>query len=299
MRPRRRTFDDDTSFAFLDPMSRYLLMVHRIALRLSHEHTLGAEQLRVEAAGLPPMPAQMRRTATAVDVYVGVLTSSRGMLRSASIELNEQGAPHAAALAEAFSAEINGDAVRALDLVGKAVAGEEVQQPPVRSIALVVRAQLLEASGAHEEALDLLSEAVGLTQLRGNVQPFLGFSRLGAPLRPLLAQLAARESIDTDWLRTLLDLTARRPALVEQYDAALVTDAERDLARDDIVRPVLTVREREVLRELARGSTYALIAANLYVSENTVKTHVGGLYRKLAATRRSEALATARSLGLI
>ena len=52
-----------------------------------------------------------------------------------------------------------------------------------------------------------------------------------------------------------------------------------------------------MLRELARGSTYALIAANLYVSENTVKTHVGGLSASFAATRRSEALATARALG--
>ena len=45
--------------------------------------------------------------------------------------------------------------------------------------------------------------------------------------------------------------------------------------------------------------TYADIAASLFVSENTVKTHVSSLYGKLGAARRSEALATARNLHLV
>ena len=63
--------------------------------------------------------------------------------------------------------------------------------------------------------------------------------------------------------------------------------------------PTLTPREREVLHELARGSTYADIAGNLFVSENTVKTHVSSLYGKLTVSRRSEALAVARNLNLL
>jgi DNA-binding NarL/FixJ family response regulator len=61
----------------------------------------------------------------------------------------------------------------------------------------------------------------------------------------------------------------------------------------------LSPREREVLNELARGSTYADIAAKLFVSENTIKTHVSSLYGKLAVGRRSEALAVARNLHLL
>jgi DNA-binding NarL/FixJ family response regulator len=61
----------------------------------------------------------------------------------------------------------------------------------------------------------------------------------------------------------------------------------------------LSLRERDVLLGLARGSTYADIAANLYVSENTVKTHVSSLYAKLAVGRRSDALAVARTLRLL
>ena len=65
------------------------------------------------------------------------------------------------------------------------------------------------------------------------------------------------------------------------------------------MRPTLSPREREVLNELARGSTYADIAANLFVSENTIKTHVSSLYGKLSVSRRSEALAVARNLHLL
>ena len=57
-----------------------------------------------------------------------------------------------------------------------------------------------------------------------------------------------------------------------------------------MVAPTLSPREREVLNELARGATYADIAAHLFVSENTVKTHVSSLYGSSpppAAARRS------------
>ncbi|NUR07953.1 MAG: helix-turn-helix transcriptional regulator [Nocardioidaceae bacterium] len=65
------------------------------------------------------------------------------------------------------------------------------------------------------------------------------------------------------------------------------------------MRPSLSPRERDVLHELARGATYADIASNLYVSENTVKTHVSSLYAKLAVSRRSDALAVARTMHLL
>jgi DNA-binding NarL/FixJ family response regulator len=61
----------------------------------------------------------------------------------------------------------------------------------------------------------------------------------------------------------------------------------------------LSPRERDVLHELARGSTYADIASNLFLSENTVKTHVSSVYSKLAVNRRSDALAVARTHHLL
>jgi ATP/maltotriose-dependent transcriptional regulator MalT len=63
--------------------------------------------------------------------------------------------------------------------------------------------------------------------------------------------------------------------------------------------PPLSTREYDVLRLLARGATYDDISAELFLSRNTIKTHVSRLYVKLGASSRSEALATARSLYLI
>jgi len=53
------------------------------------------------------------------------------------------------------------------------------------------------------------------------------------------------------------------------------------------------------LRELALGGSYQDIAKTLYVTENTVKTHLASLYRKLGADRRASALRRARDVGLL
>jgi DNA-binding CsgD family transcriptional regulator len=63
--------------------------------------------------------------------------------------------------------------------------------------------------------------------------------------------------------------------------------------------PALTAREADVLRELALGGAYADIARNLYVTENTVKTHIISVYRKLGVDRRADALRRARQVGLL
>jgi len=58
--------------------------------------------------------------------------------------------------------------------------------------------------------------------------------------------------------------------------------------------PQLTPRERDVLAELSLGGSYADVAAAMFLSENTVKTHLTSAYRKLGVDRRVDALRIAR-----
>ncbi|CAM3748540.1 response regulator transcription factor [Cohnella lubricantis] len=60
----------------------------------------------------------------------------------------------------------------------------------------------------------------------------------------------------------------------------------------------LTPREYDMLRLICKGSSNAQIAAELYLSEGTVKNYISSLYGKLGVRHRGEAIQTARSLGI-
>ena len=61
----------------------------------------------------------------------------------------------------------------------------------------------------------------------------------------------------------------------------------------------LSDSELRALRYLPTNLTLREIAGELYVSHNTVKTHIGHLYAKLGTHTRAEAVARARALGLL
>ena len=61
----------------------------------------------------------------------------------------------------------------------------------------------------------------------------------------------------------------------------------------------ITARELEILTLIARGFSNREIAAQLFVSENTVKTHCARAFDKLGAARRTQAVQRGKELGLL
>jgi DNA-binding NarL/FixJ family response regulator len=84
------------------------------------------------------------------------------------------------------------------------------------------------------------------------------------------------------------------PRLLDSY-RRVVAPAARDAARLDL----LTDREHDVLRLMARGATNAEIGATLFVAEATVKTHVGSIFQKLGVRDRAAAIVFAYDHGVV
>ncbi|WP_367221304.1 response regulator [Streptomyces sp. 16-176A] len=75
--------------------------------------------------------------------------------------------------------------------------------------------------------------------------------------------------------------------------------AHRVMARMRSPRPTLTDRERDILGQLSHGLTNRDIAKALFLSEATVKTHLGRIYDKLGVDTRAGAVAVAKEQRLL
>jgi DNA-binding NarL/FixJ family response regulator len=115
-----------------------------------------------------------------------------------------------------------------------------------------------------------------------------GFLLKDSPRGDLIAAVRAAAAGDAllapSVTRLLIEAFARRPAETSPSPSRLAA---------------LTARERDVLLLLARGHSNAEIAAVLFVSEATVKTHVGNLLAKLSLRDRVQAVILAYETGLV
>ena len=115
-----------------------------------------------------------------------------------------------------------------------------------------------------------------------------GFLLKDSPRADLIAAVRAAAAgnalLAPSVTRRLIEAFARRPPETTPSPARLAA---------------LTAREREVLTWLARGASNTEIAAALFVSEATVKTHVGNLLAKLGLRDRVQAVILAYETGII
>ncbi len=96
---------------------------------------------------------------------------------------------------------------------------------------------------------------------------------------------------------TILQVVAGNSVLAPEVTAKVFSAVRR--SQSDRSRGLLSDREVEVLGCLARGQTTAQIAAVLFISENTVKTHIRHILEKMEVNNRAEAVARAAQMDLI
>ncbi|MGW6379329.1 LuxR C-terminal-related transcriptional regulator [Rhodococcus sp. NPDC055112] len=144
----------------------------------------------------------------------------------------------------------------------------------------LIRAWLMAATiaDARDESLTAraaLVEALRIAEPEAVLRPFYDG---GEPMRDLLDRHRGRFGV--------YDKFAERARSVIPQSAQGATD-------------LLTPREMELLIELPSWHTAEQIAADLFVSVNTVKTHLRGIYRKLDVRTRRDAITEARARGLL
>jgi LuxR family transcriptional regulator, maltose regulon positive regulatory protein len=215
--------------------------------------------------------AESRAWAAAGDVQAAVAAAERA------------GPSSEAAAALAYAWAVAGDGENASRALTPALADGTLPDR-VRLQALLVDARLGYACGDAARGRRALASALRLAEREQLTLPLL-------TERSWLGPVLQRDPELTDSHRRLLE-----PALgTGQLPApAPARDQEPIL----IIEP-LTEREREVLVHVSGMLNTAEVASEMYISVNTVKTHLRNIYRKLAAAHRNEAVRRARQLELI
>jgi LuxR family maltose regulon positive regulatory protein len=204
----------------------------------------------------------------------------------AAVALDEQDEPAADALAR-----------EAIELMRRA----DLDEHPWAAMAHVVHGTLLGRHGDLVAAAEEVERGMQLGQRQGAWQAIVCASLALAEIRQRQREPAAARCLLTrvrDLLEALPD-PGDGPSRLERTEKTLRLRAERGRRGAHAPYWELSQRELEVLRLLPSRLSQREIAAELYVSFNTVRTHTRVIFRKLGVTSRADAVARARELGLL
>jgi DNA-binding NarL/FixJ family response regulator len=182
---------------------------------------------------------------------------------------------------------------RDLDVVGEAADGREAVERIIEQRPDVV---LLDLRLPHLSGIEVMRQVrAQLPQVRFLV---LTTYDTDAYIGPALAAGAQgyllKDATPEELAGAVRSLMQGRAALEPGVAARLLEKISDGGAADE-----LSAREREVLERLVRGASNKAIAANLNVSENTVKTHISHIFAKLGVQSRAEAVAAAIQRGMV
>jgi LuxR family maltose regulon positive regulatory protein len=152
---------------------------------------------------------------------------------------------------------------------------------------LVLQALAYEAQSNIHSALLFLKRALTLAEPEGYVRIFVGE---GPPMARLLYEMLSHE-ISQDYVQRLL-------AIFPDIEPERIAVSQTQSPKSEWVEP-LSERELDVLQLISQGLTNQETAIQLYLSLNTVKVHTRNIYSKLGVNNRTQAVARARTLGII
>ena len=160
-----------------------------------------------------------------------------------------------------------------------------------------VKVLALRCSERRDAALELLEETLRRAEPLGFVRTFLD----RGPLMAELLKAFLVKSPENPYLHRLLDAFAvERPS--EAHTAVSSGEEGRlrsNPAPDETLSAELSNRELDVLIQLQERLSNKEIAQRLFISPETVKTHLSKIYQKLNVKNRRQAVAAARKLNLL
>lgn len=142
---------------------------------------------------------------------------------------------------------------------------------------MLLKAEALYAMGDLESALAAVDQALELAEPAGYVRSFLD---RGRPIKELLARSKP---------------SAYASALLSAFEEP---NSKHQAVSQPLIEP-LSERELDVLRLLITNLTTPEMAEELYIGVNTVRSHIKSIYGKLGVHKRSEAVSSAKELGLL
>lgn len=153
---------------------------------------------------------------------------------------------------------------------------------------MILQALVFSERGKPNQAEEILSRAIKMAEPERYIRLFVDE---GGAIAPILYKLLAHKqtSIYTESLLMALKTQTLENEIKEHLDTS---------TEENLIEP-LSERELEVLQCLAEGLSNREIARRLTVSLSTVKTHTRNIYGKLGVNSRTQAIAEARSWGII
>jgi len=261
---------------------RYSRGVQRLGEgRLAEAVALFAEAQRLQSFMVAPDPLAISARALQVQTLVrlGDVAAARAALATASGAEREYGEARVALAAICLAER---DAHGAIDVLAPVLAGTAPAILDFSVIdALVMDALARDMLGDSKAAEDDVERALDLAEPDALILPFVI-----TPARTLLERHPRHRTAHAALLANILDVLAGAslPARPSEQPG---------------LQEELTESEVRVLRYLPSNLSAPEIAAEMFLSTSTVKTHMRHIYEKLGAHRRTEAVDRARELGLL